>query len=66
MMKRFKEFLQYIFIAIGIDAVLLCLYVATINTQTTDKFVTIVTAILSAICSLWICGDIKRSNNSGK
>lgn len=65
-MKNLKKFLQYIFIAIGIEAVLLCLYVATINAQTTDKFVTIVTAVLSAICSLWICGDIKMNNNSGK
>ena len=62
MMKRFKEFLQYIFIAIGVEAVLLCLYVATINTQTENKFVVLITAVLSAICALWICGDIKRSN----
>lgn len=63
-MKKVKKWLQYFFTAFGVNMAMLFFYFATFHPQTIDKFVTLVTATLSAICSLWICGYIKRSDNN--
>lgn len=65
-MKKVKKWLQYFFTAFGVNMAMLFFYFATFHPQTIDKFVSVVTALLSAICALWLGGEIKRSDNNAE
>lgn len=61
-MKSVKKWVQLALITFGMNMALLFIYEMAINPPIIDRFVRIITAVLSAICALWICGDIKGSD----
>ena len=65
-MKIVSKMLQYVFTAFGVNIGLLFIYFTTVENPAEDYFVFLITATLSAVCSLFICGHIKRSDNNGE